>query len=83
MSSDMLICATKMGMKPSSTPWKGGTTMSNKVDHILTLGGFSNMVVKRTEVHRITEMRIVRKPAIKKMIKKTFSSKANQTINSM
>ena len=79
----MDIWATKIGMKPSKTPWKGGTTMRSRVDQIRTRGGFSNIVVSLTEVQRITEMRIVRKPAIKKMIKKTFSSNANQTINSI
>ena len=83
MSSDMDICATKIGMKPSSTPWKGGTIIKSNVDQIRTRGGFSNMVVKRTEVHRMTLIKIVRKPAIKKMIKKTFSSNANHTINSI
>ena len=83
MSSDMLICATKIGMKPSNTPWNGGTTIKRRVDQIRTRGGFSNIVVNLTEVHRMTEMRMVRKPAIKKIIKKTFSSKANQTINSI
>ena len=83
MSSDMLICATKIGIKPNKTPWKGGTTMSSRVDQIRTLGGFSSMVVSRTEVHKITDMRIVRKPAMKKIIKKTFSSNANHTMRSM
>ena len=83
MSSDMDICATKIGMKPSSTPWNGGTMMSSNVDQILTRGGFSNIVVNLTEVHRMTLIKIVRKPAIKKMIKNTFSSNANQTMSSM
>ena len=83
MSSDMDICATKIGMKPSSTPWNGGTMMSSNVDHILTRGGFSSIVVSRTDVHRMTLMRIVRKPAMKKIIRKTFSSNANQTMSSM
>ena len=83
MSSDMDIWATKMGMKPRRTPWKGGTTINSKVDHILTLGGFSSMVVNLTEVHRIIEIKMVKNPAIKKMITKTFSSKANHTINSI
>ena len=79
----MLIWATKIGMKPSSTPWNGGTTIKSRVDQIRTLGGFSNIVVKRTDVHRMTLIRMVRKPAMKKIIKKTFSSNANQTINSI
>ena len=83
MSSDMLIWATKIGMKPSSTPWNGGTTIKSRVDQIRTLGGFSNIVVKRTDVHRMTLIRMVRKPAMKKIIRKTFSSNANQTINSI
>ena len=83
ISSDMDICATKMGMKPRRTPWKGGMTINNNVDHILTRGGFSSIVVSRTDVHKITEIKMVKKPAMKKMIKNTFSSNANQTINSM
>ena len=83
MSSDMDIWATKMGMKPRRTPWKGGTTINKSVDHILTRGGFSSIVVSRTDVHKITEIKIVKKPAMKKIIMKTFSSKANQTINSI
>ena len=83
MSSDMLICATKIGIKPSNTPWNGGTTIKSRVDQIRTRGGFSSIVVKRTDVHRMTEMRMVRKPAMKKIIRKTFSSNANQTINSI
>ena len=79
----MDIWATKIGIKPSNTPWKGGTTINKRVDQIRTRGGFSSIVVSRTDVHKITEMRMVRKPAMKKMIKKTFSSKANQTINSI
>ena len=83
MSSDIDICATKIGINPSKTPWKGGTTISKSVDQIRTRGGFSNIVVNRTEVHRMTLIRMVRKPAMKKIIKKTFSSKANQTMSSM
>ena len=79
----MLIWATKMGINPSNTPWNGGTTINKRVDQIRTLGGFSNIVVKRTDVHRMTLIRMVRKPAMKKIIKKTFSSNANQTINSI
>ena len=83
MSSDMLIWATKIGIKPSNTPWKGGTTIKSSVDQIRTRGGFSSIVVSRTDVHRMTLINMVKKPAMKKMIKKTFSSKANQTINSI
>ena len=83
MSSDMDICATKIGMKPNKTPWNGGTMMSSNVDQIRTRGGFSNIVVNLTDVHRMTLIKIVRKPAMKKMIRKTFSSNANQTMSSM
>ena len=83
MSKLILICATKMGIKPNKTPWNGGTMMSSNVDHILTRGGFSSIVVNLTEVHRMTLIKIVRKPAIKKMIRNTFSSNANHTINSI
>ena len=83
MSSDMDICATKIGIKPNKTPWKGGTIISKRVDQIRTRGGFSSIVVNLTEVHRMTLIKIVRKPAMKKMIRNTFSSNANQTMSSM
>ena len=59
---------------PRRTPWNGGTTIKSSVDQMRTRGGFSSIVVSLTEVHRITEIKIVRKPAIKNN-QKHFSSK--------